>query len=82
MDNIKLTETWLENAQFICTKPDGKTIYNFNKFMFPLKLASKIYRRDLALQKAEDDQQELKILINQLNNDYNPACKNKNKKEI
>ena len=45
------------------------------KFMFPLKLASKIYRRDLALQKAEDDQQALKILINKLNNDYNPASK-------
>ena len=39
MDNIKLTEPWLENAQFICTKTDGKTIYNFTKFIFLLKFA-------------------------------------------
>ena len=40
--------------------------------MFPLKFTSKIYRRDLMLQEAKDDQQELKILINKLNNNYNP----------
>ena len=67
MDNIKLTEPWLENAQFICTKTDGKTIYNFTEFIFPLKFASKIHRRDLTLKEAEDDQQELKILKNKLN---------------
>ena len=44
-------------------------------------MLSKIYRRDLTLQKAEDDQQELKILINKLNNDYNPTSKIKIKEK-
>ena len=39
----------------------------------PLKFASKIYNRNLTLQKAKDDQQELEILINKLNNNYNPV---------
>ena len=82
MNNIKLTETWLENSQFICTKNDGKTIYNFTKFIFPLTFASKIYRRDFTLQEVEDDQQELKISINKLNNNYNPTSKIKIKKKM
>ena len=72
IENIKVIDDWLENAQLICTKTDGKTKYSFTKFMFPLKFALKIYRRDYMLQKVEDDQQKLKILINKLNNDYNP----------
>ena len=82
MDKIKLTEGWLQNAQFICTKTDGKTIYNFTKFIFPLKFASKIYRHDLTLQEAEDDQQELKIIIKKLNNNYNPTSKIKIKERV
>ena len=31
-----------------------------------------MYQHDLMLQKAEDGQQELEILTNKLNNDYNP----------
>ena len=72
MDNIKVTDDWLENAQLICTKTDGKTKYNFTKFIFPLRFASKMYHRDYMLQKVEDDQQKLKILINKLNTEYNP----------
>ena len=72
MDNIKVTDDWLENAQLICTKTDGKTKYDFNKFTFPSKFTSKICRRDYTLQKVEDDEQKLKILINKLNNEYNP----------
>ena len=82
MDKIKLTEGWLQNAQFICTKTDGKTIYNFTKFIFPLKFASKIYRHDLTLQEVEDDQQELKIIIKKLNNNYNPTSKIKIKERV
>ena len=51
------------------------------QFIFPLKFASKIYRRDLTLQKAEDGLQDLKILINKLNNDYNPTSKIKIKEK-
>ena len=72
MKDIKLIDHWLEIAQLICTKTDGRTKYDFNKFTFPLKFTSKIYNRNLTLQQAKDDQQEVAILINKLNNDYNP----------
>ena len=68
MNKIKIIDDWLETAQLNCTKTDGKTKYDFSKFTFPLKFASKIYNYDLTLQKAQDNQQELKILINKLNN--------------
>ena len=72
MDDIKVVDHWFETMQLICTKTDGKTKYDFNKFTSPLKFATKIYRRDLTLQKAKDNQQDLEILINKLNNNYNP----------
>ena len=43
MNKIKVIDDWLETAQLICTKTDGKTKYDFNKFTFPLKFTSKIY---------------------------------------
>ena len=73
MNKIKVIHDWLETAQLICTKTDGKTKYDFSKFTFPLKFASKIYNYDFTLQIAQDKQQELKILINKLNNNYNPT---------
>ena len=75
MNNIKVIDDWLESAQLIFTKTDGKTKYDFNKFMFLLKFASKIY--DLTLQEAEDNQQELQVLKNNLNNNYNPTNQTK-----
>ena len=57
------------------TKTDGKTKYNFSNFTFPSKFASKIYNKDFTLQEAEDDQQELKMLMNKLNNNYSPKNK-------
>ena len=77
MNKIKVR---LETAQLICTKTDGKTKYDFSKFTFPLKFASKIYNYNLTLQKAQDNQQELERLINKLNNNYNPKKKEKKKK--
>ena len=64
MEIIKIIDEWLDTAQPICTKTDGKTKYDFNNFTFLLKFTSKIYRCDLTLQEAKDDQQELKIFIN------------------
>ena len=72
MNEIKIIDDWLDTAQLVCTKTDGKTKYDFNKFIFPSKFTIKIYHHDLTLQKVEDDQQELKILRNKLNNNYNP----------
>ena len=60
MNKIKVIDDWLETAQLICTKTDEKTKDDFSKFTFPLKFASKIYNYDLTLQKAQDNQQELK----------------------
>ena len=81
MNKIKVIDDWLETAQFICAKTDGKTKYDFSKFTFPLKFASKIYNYNLTLQKAQDNQQELKILMNKLNNNYNPQKKEKLKEK-
>ena len=71
MENIKVIDDWLETAQLICKKTYEKIKYDFNKFTLPLKFATKIYRRDFTLQKAKENQQELEILINKLNNNYN-----------
>ena len=81
MERIKIIDDWLETAQLICTKTDGKTKYNFSKFAFPVKFASKIYRHDLTLQKARDNQQDLQILINNLNNNYYPTSQLKIKEK-
>ena len=72
MVNIKQIDDWLDDAQFVCTKTDGITKYDFSNFTFPSKFASKIYNKNLTLQEAEDNQQGLEILINKLNNDCNP----------
>ena len=72
MKNIKQIDGWLDPAQLFCTKTGWKTKHDFNKFTFPLKFTSKIHHCDLMLQEAEDDQQELEILINKLNNGYSP----------
>ena len=81
MNKIKVIDDWLETAQRICTKTDGKIKFDFNKFALPLKFATKIYRHDLTLQEAEDGQQKLKILINKLNNNYNPTNQTKIKEK-
>ena len=75
MNKIKVIDDWIENAQLICKKTDGKRKYDFSKFTFPLIFASKLYNYDLTLQKAQDNQQELKTLTNKLNKNYNPQKK-------
>ena len=80
-DNIKQIDDWLDNAQLACTKTDGKTKYDFNKFTFLLKFNLKIYRDDLMLQETKHDKQELTILINKLNNNYNPKNETKIKEK-
>ena len=81
MEIIKTIDDWLETAQPICTKTDGKIKYDFSKYTFPLKFASKIYNYDLTLQKAQDNHHELEILKNNLNNNYNPTSKIKIKEK-
>ena len=81
MDNIKQTDDWLDTSQLVCTKTDGKTKYDCNKFRYLLKFSLKIYRHDLMLQETKDDKQELTILINKLNNNYNPKNETKIKEK-
>ena len=81
MEKIKTIDDSLDSARLICTKTDRRTKYDFSNFMFPLKFASKIYRGDLTLQKAKDDQVNVKILINKLNNDCNPQNQEKMKEK-
>ena len=81
MNNIKVIDDWLKTVQLIWTKTDGKIKYDFSKFRFPLKFASEIDNYDLTLQKAQDNQQELKILMNKLNNNYSPQKKEKRKEK-
>ena len=40
--------------------------------MFPLKFIEKIHNYEITLDEARNYQTELRILINKLNNDYNP----------
>ena len=71
----------LENVELICTKTDGPK-YDFNHFLLPLKFIEKIYNYKITLDKAIEDQTNLKILINKLNNDYNSRNKKKQKRKM
>ena len=77
MNKIKVIDDWLETPQLFCTKTDGKTKYDFSKFTFPLKFVSKICNYNLTLQKAQDNQQDLLILMNKLKSNYSPQKKKK-----
>ena len=75
-------DDWLDSAELICIKTDGVTKYDFNKFTSPLKFILKIYNHNLTIKEAENDQQELKILIKKLNNDYKPRKQTRIKEKI
>ena len=73
----KIDET-LDNAELVCTKTDG-TKYDFNRFSLPLKFIEKIHNYEITLDEAKNYQTELEILINKVNNDYNPRSLKKAK---
>ena len=75
----KIDET-LDDAELVCTKTDG-TKYDFNRFLFPLKFIEKIHNYEITLNEAKNDQTELGILINKLNNNYNPKIPKKVKEK-
>ena len=81
MANIKQIDEWLDTAQLVCRKTHGKTKDKFSNFTFPSKFASKMYDKNLTLQVAEDNQQELETLLNNLNKDCNPKNKIKTKEK-
>ena len=49
--------------------------------MFPLKFIEKIHNYEITLDEAKNYQTELEILINKVNNDYNPRSLKKSKNE-
>ena len=49
--------------------------------MFPLKFIEKIYNYEITLDEARNYQTELRILLNKLNNGYNPRNPKKSKRE-
>ena len=65
------------------TKTDG-TKYDFNRFSLPLKFIEKIHNYEITLDEAINNQTELGILVNKLNNNYNPRnlIKVKEKKRV
>ena len=69
MNEIKIINDWPDNAQLVCIKTDGITKYDFSNFTLPSKFVFKIYNKNHLLQEAEDNQEELEILINKLNNE-------------
>ena len=75
----KIDET-LDNVELVCTKTDG-TKYDFNRFFLSLKFIEKIYNYKVTLNEAIKDQIEFRILINNLNNDYNPKSTKKVKEK-
>ena len=75
LDIKKIDET-LDNSELVHTKTDG-TKCNFNHFLFPLKFIEKIHNYEITLDEARNNQTELGLLINKLNNDYNPKLPKK-----
>ena len=73
MDLVKKIDKVLKTADLVCTKTDGVTKYDFNKFMFPIDFILNIHYRSITLQEAKNDQLELESLMNDLNNGYNPG---------
>ena len=76
---IKLDET-LDTVELVCTITVA-TNYEFNRFSLALKFIEKIYNYKITLNEAIEDQTKLKILINKLNNDYNPRSGKKAKEK-
>ena len=70
----------LDKAELVCTKTDG-TKYEFNCFTLPLRFIEKIHNHEITLNEAISDQVELEILINKLNNTYNPWSSKKVKEK-
>ena len=73
--NFKKIDGTLDNAEFFCTETDGSK-YDFNRFSLPLKFIEKIYKYEIILDEAMEEQAELKELINKLNN-YGPRISKK-----
>ena len=66
-----LTILLTDAETFLCVKTD-ETIFNLNKLKNSLDVASNIYKNKKLLKDAENEQQDIKILLNKLRK-YNPT---------
>ena len=70
----------LDKAELVCTKTNGNK-YDFNRFLLSLKFIKKLHNYEITLNEEIDDQAELRILMNNLHNDYNPRSSEKAKEK-
>ena len=68
---FKKIDKILSKAELVCTKTD-EVKYDFNLFLRQLQFIESIHNYEITLDKAIEDQRNLEILINKLNNGYNP----------
>ena len=80
MPKFRKIDRAIDKAELVCKKTDG-TKYEFNCFTLPLKFIEKIHNYEITLNEAISDQVELEILINKLNNTYNPWSSKKVKEK-
>ena len=66
-----LTVLLTDAETFLCVKTD-ETIFNLNKLKNSLDVASNIYKNKKLLKDTENEQQDIKILLNKLRK-YNPT---------
>ena len=64
-EKIKKKKNDIEPERSVCVKTDG-TIFNFNKLKNSLDLASNIYKNKSLFKDAENEQNEIKTLLNKL----------------
>ena len=76
MPKFRKCNKTLDKVELVCTKTDG-TKYDFNCFALSLKFIGKIHNYKIMLDEAIEDQTKLKMLINKVNNDYNPRTSKK-----
>ena len=77
---FKKIDKILSKAELVCTKTD-EVKYDFNLFLRQLQFIESIHNYEITLDKAIEDQRNLEILINKLNNGYNPKNYEKNKRK-
>ena len=77
---MKKIDTELDTSELVCTKTDGKTKYDFNLFVSPLKFARKNHNYEIPLVEAIEDQEKLENSIIRLEN-YKPRNKTKKRRE-
>ena len=70
-EKIKKEKNDIDPGKFVFVITDG-TIFNFNQFENSIDLASNIYRDKKLLKDAENEQHNIKVLLNKLRN-YNPT---------